>query len=605
MRILNIVESILLEATPDEIYNAYYKDIPYDVFTQIAMSDPGTLKSDNQLKKIGKYTKLLLTMFKRNNLKTEDLPKATEYLTYVYKHQLGLDNNKVKTLSDLYDIVKPYYTKNTKDLGDVLKALSSEDYKKVFQDDNWTIFIPLTEKGACYLGVNTEWCTTWGPMSLNPDYKDRTNHFGHHNQRGPLYIIINNSNLNEKYQFHFETKQYMDVNDKRIDTAKFLGNNKDVRNFFFPSFVNPNLGEEEISRQIDRMSVLSDADSTDLIEIVLEKVSETNELISAIVNRNEGKINELIQDESLRNDVEIVREKITFTFDKLGNELESVESVISYYESDKYYSGDRIYDDVSNEDDDYTKERLEKFFTQYYEENKDTLKVSYGIVNYEQFKNEFFPDFSESGKINEEIYDKFVSLNYASYEQKCQEAIDDIEKYISFSTTGYRGEKEVELPIGYFLLFLAKKNISSINNNLEEILEEYVSFHNVQTEYEGIYDYGWTEVKYDDVKNEIESYFENIFDNYEGVQECTKLRLMLSDFIEKLFKGSYRFENEHVLVQIDNNGKVDCEDGTVDIIYLNKDTNKQFQGAVKIENLPTYVTNYSLFESVVSFKRFI
>jgi len=605
MKIINLIESMLLEATPQEIYNSYYKDIPYDVFSQIVFSDPNTSRSGEEIKKIGKYSKLLLTMYKRGNLKIEDLPKATEYLTYVYKHQLSLDVNKIKTLSDLYDVVKSYYTKDAKDLSTVLKALSPEDYKMVHQDDKWTIFVPLTEKGACYLGINTEWCTAWGPKSLNPNYRDRESRFSYHNQKGYLYIIINNSDFNQKYQFHFETNQYMDINDKRIDTGKFLDENISIRDYFFPSFTKPNLSESEIKEQIGKMQVLSSDSVTDLMDIILKKVAETNPLIKSISDLDEERINELIVDDNLVEPTDIYKNKINFTFDKLSSYLESTENTLSYYESDKYYSGDRIYDDASNWDDDYKRERLEVFFKEYYEENKQTLDSNYGIRDYEQFKSEFFEGFYEDSKIVDEYYDQYIRLNVGAYEDALQTAIDDIEKYISFSKSGYRGLQVVEVNVGYFMLFLANKNITSINGNLEDVLDDYILANDVQQEYEGIYDYNYTEVKYENLKDTIETYFENQFDDYEGVQECTKLRIQLSEIIKKLFGGKLRFENEHVIVQIDNNGKVDCEDGTVDIIYVNKDTNKQFQGAVKVENLPSYVTNYSLFESVFNFKRFI
>ena len=242
---------MLLEATPQEIYNSYYNDIPYGVFTKIVLSDPNTLRTGNDLKKIGKYSKLLLTMYKRGELKIEDLPKATEYLTYVYKHKVGLDINKIRNLSDLYQVVKQYYTREAKDLPTILKALTPEDYRKVYQGEKWSVYVPLTENAACYLGVNTEWCTAWGPKSLNPDYQERESRFKFHDNKGRLYIIVNNSDFNERYQFHFETNQYMDINDRGINTGKFLDNNPEIRNFFFPSFVKSDLGEDEIKTQID------------------------------------------------------------------------------------------------------------------------------------------------------------------------------------------------------------------------------------------------------------------------------------------------------------------------------------------------------------------
>jgi hypothetical protein len=541
-------------------------------------------------------------MFKRKNLKLEDLPKAKEYLSYVYKHTVPLDANKIKTLADLYQVVKGYYVKDTKSLTDVLQAIDESEYKKIFQSENWTIFVPLTEKAACYLGVNTEWCTTWGPLSLNPDYKDRTNRFDYHNQTGKLYIIINNTNLNDKYQFHFPTEQFMDKEDKRIDSGKFLEKHTDIRNFFFPSFLKDDLSQDEISLEIGRLSVLSPSDSTKLIEKVSSKLADVNQLIRVIIDRDEDEVNKLITDPEMSDTIDFNGINISFYFDKLNGDLEGTESVISYYESDKQYSYNRIYDDISNDDDEWREKRLEGFFEMYYKENTNKLKSEYGIISYEQFKTEFFDNFKNNNKINEEIYNEYTNINVESYDSKCQELINEIEKYISFET--YRGYR-VDVNIGYFILFLGKENIQSVPEYVEDLLSNYINHYNIQTEYEGVYEYNHQEPKYEgDIQFAIEKYFDELFDDFEGTQECTKLRLQLSNIIQKLFKGSTRFENDKVRVDIPNLG-IDCETQSVNIIFLNKDTGKKYEGAVKIENLASYVTNYKLFENIKNIKNLL
>ena len=602
MNLINIFESLLLEATPEEIHSSYYSDIPFETFKLISSSDPGTIVNGEQLKKIGKYTKLLLTMFKRKNLKLEDLPKAKEYLSYVYKHAVPLDANKIKTLGDLYQVVKGYYVKDTKDLGDVLQAIDEKEYKKIFQNENWTIFIPFTEKAACYLGVNTEWCTTWGQHSLNPDYKDRTNHFNSHNVRDKLYIIINNTNLNDKYQFHFQSKQFMDREDKRINSGEFLEKHTDIRNFFFPSFLKDDLSQDEISLEIGRLPVLSPSDSTKLIERVSSKLAEINPLIRAIINRDEDEVNKLITDPEMKDTIDFNGTNISFYFNRLDGDLGEVESVIGYYETDIHYSGDRIYDDISNEDDEWQEKRLEGFFEMYYKENTDKLKSEYGILDYEKFKTEFFDNFKNENRVKEEIYNEYTNVNIVEYENTCQELINDIEKYISFET--YK-DNRVDINIGYFILFLGKKDIRSVTEYVEDLLSNYISNYSIQTEYEGVYDYNHREPKYEgDIQFAIEKYFDTIFDDFEGTQECVKSRLQLSDIIQKLFKGSNTFENDKVRVEIPNLG-IDCDTQSVNIIFWNKETGKKHEGPVKIENLPSYVTNYKLFESVIDFKRFL
>lgn len=600
MNLINIFESLLIEATPEEIHSSYYSDISYDTFKLISSSDPGTIFAGEQLKKIGKYSKLLLTMFRRKNLKLEDLPKAKEYLSYVYKHTVPLDANKIKTLADLYQVVKGYYVKDTKNLTDVLQAIDESEYKKIFQSENWTIFVPLTEKAACYLGVNTEWCTTWGPLSLNPDYKDRTNRFDYYNQTSELYIIINNTNLNDKYQFHFSTKQFMDKEDKRIDSGKFLEKHTDIRNFFFPSFIKDDLSQEVISMEIGRLSVLSPSDSTKLIERVSSKLAEVNPLIRAIIDRDEDEVNKLITDPEMSDTIDFNGNSISFYFKKLYGDLDSANNTINYYESDMYNSSERIYDDVSNDDDEWKEKRLEGFFELYYKENTNILKSEYGIISYEQFKTEFFNDFKGDDKIEEEIYDEYVNVNVAEYDSECQELINDITKYISFEENrGYR----VNVNIGYFILFLGKYDIQSRTEYVEDLLSNYIDHYNIQTDYEGVYEYNRQEPKYEgDIQYAVENYFDTIFDDFQ--EECRKSRLQLSNIIQKLFNGSTEFENDKVRVEIPNLS-VDCENQSVNMKFWNKETDKRYEGAVKVENLPSYVTNYKLFESIVDFKRFI
>ena len=293
---------------------------------------------------------------------------------------------------------------------------------------------------------------------------------------------------------------------------------------------------------------------------------------------------------------------ISFYFDKLNGDLSDVENVISYYESDKQYSGDRIYDDISNEDDEWKDKRLEGFFELYFKENTNTLKSEYGIISYEQFKTEFFDNFKNDNRVKEEVYNEYTNINVESYDSKCQELINEIEKYISFET--YRGYR-VDVNIGYFILFLGKKNIQSVMEYVEDLLDNYINHYNIQTEYEGVYDYNRREPKYEgNIQFAIEKYFDELFDDFEGAQECTQLRLQLSNIIQRLFKGSTTFENDKVRVEIPNLG-IDCETQSVNIIFWNKETGQRYEGYVKIENLASYVTNYKLFENVKNIKNLL
>lgn len=90
------------------------------------------------------------------------------------------------------------------------KKIKIEIEEKVFYDGKQIkIFKPETEKEAIYYGKNTKWCTA-------SEYR---NMFQYYYNDGPLYIIVSKESINDKYQLHFESNQYMDRDDKPISLS--------------------------------------------------------------------------------------------------------------------------------------------------------------------------------------------------------------------------------------------------------------------------------------------------------------------------------------------------------------------------------------------------
>ncbi len=605
MKILSIIESIILEATPDEIYNSYYSDIPRDTFNQIIISDPQTKSNDKGIQRIGKYAKLLINLFRKRTLKIEDLPRAKEYLEYVYKHSIALDSNKIKSLNDLYDVVKGYYAKDTRDLGSIISALDEKEYKKVFQGDKWSIFVPLTEKASCYLGVNTEWCTTWGPQSLNPKHKDRGSLFSKYNSQGQLFILINNSDINDKYQFHFESKQYMDKEDVRINIQEFLNNNEEVKNFFFPSLVNDNLDNEVLLSQITRLNALDDEDASILVNKLVSSSAKTNPLIAALVSKNLDSLEELITDDDVES-LEFEREYLIISLkSSFGGSLRTTHDTLSYYQHEANDGRDVLWDRMNNEDSDYIKDILSHYLEEYYKRNADELRSSYGYRDYEEFKSDQYDNFTQNDNIWDWYSDTYVSKNAQHFENAAQAEADAIEKYIDFDTYSRKEEIKVKLP--YFLLFLAKKDYKTIDGKedyMVDVLDDYVSYYDIDNDYEGIWDHQIDDVIYEDLEKPITEYFENLFDDFEGMKKCGEYRNILNDVVQKVFKGSDRVENEEFLIYLPSM-KIDCDSGSIIIVFKDKKKGTSETGPVKVENLASYATNYKLFENIMSFKRFI
>lgn len=611
MKFTLLLEELLNEASPIEIYNKYYSDIKPAAFLKIVSADPQTelnpgrnTKIEERVKRLGKWAKLLLSIYKKGGLKFEDLDRAKDYLSIIYTHKVAIDINKINELSDLYNAVKKYLVQDKGDLQTIVQSLSELDYKLLYNGEEWYIFQPLTEKGASYLGVNTEWCTAWGPYSTNKSYKDRDNHFSRHNSQGPLYILINKNDESDKYQFHFETRQYMNPGDQKIDTGKLLSENPEIKNFFFPSLVQNITDKKIIDSQLNKISILDSEDSFTLIRNLSSEEAKINPLINAIIRKDIEGINEMIKDEELVDEIELSQSYIQFPIKSIKNGvIEDVESVISSYEADKQNAYDRVYEDLRDRmyGDDEKSETLEPYFQEYYKQNASKLKSELGVFNYEQFKNNYFEPFYKSDEIVDTYIDKTTSLNYEVFEIDAQASVTEIEKYIQINYRSYGGGYDIYIALSHFFQHLIQNNIQSINNNLLDVIEDYINTNRVQTDYEYNYNYGNDVPNYDDLKDKIEEFFDKELDDRESSERCVELRNKFNDIVRTVFKGNPYFENEHVVVNVKSG--VDCETESVDIQFRNKDTGKTYNGAVKVENLASYATNYQLFEQFIKFKK--
>jgi hypothetical protein len=198
----------------------YYPKLSEEKVKELVALDP-TYKGGDQLGKFGKW---ILNIYNRGNLKEEDFYKVKDYLTTFklnYNKMANKDLNAYKSLPDLYTAIEPYIGQQDVSHKQEIKNIK-QDAEKVFEDDNWLVIIPHTREASCYYGKNTQWCTAATTSN---------NMFDRYNKFGPLYININKK-TNEKFQFHFETRQFMDERDKRIIFKDFIKNNPDLKEFY-------------------------------------------------------------------------------------------------------------------------------------------------------------------------------------------------------------------------------------------------------------------------------------------------------------------------------------------------------------------------------------
>ena len=600
-----LLEDLLNELSGEEIYQKYYNKIPYGEFISIVSSDPQTVVQDDKLQRMGKYSKLLLSMYQKGGLKMEDLEKAKEYLGYVYQHKVPLDLGKIKELGDLYGLIKDYVAKDTKDLGEILKVLNKDEYKVLHNGKEWYVFQPLTEKASCYLGVSTEWCTAWGPYSLNKQYKDRNSMFGRYSQEGPLFIMVDKNDTSNKFQFHFESRQYMDKNDRRVNTLSFFDDKEELKNFFFPS-LKTEVDDEQLKRELKRIDILSEDEGLELIKKSIGQIN--NPLVNSILNNDVEKLRTLIiDDEDLNGDVDIDGSRLTIPVETLRMGVEDLYNNINYYEYESDHGWEFVYDDMRERgDDDYDDEHYKKMMSSYYEENKNEILETLSINNLNDFLTSFFDNFKNNEDIKEAYWSDIADLSYRSYEEANEVEVNSIKSTIDIDY-GF----EIRINIVKFVQFLVKENVQEIND-MWGLLELFIKRMGLDGEFERIYDFQITYPKYNDsnqITKETNKFFEKMLENYESTHKCVEMRKQLNDIIQKYFNNTYKtYENEHIKVRLKST-EIDCEKGMVKIEYTNKDTGETYGGwrdkndGVKIENLVSLMTNYKLFEHLIKFKK--
>ena len=600
-----LIEELLLEMSPMEVYKKYYSNINFDLFKRIVSNDPKSKFNDGQIVYLGKYSKFLVSLYLGGNTKWEDFIKAKEYLGYVYKHQIPLDTNKVKTLSELFNLVKKYIAKGSSDIDGVLQSLSSDEYKFLMNSKHWLIYQPLTEKAACYLGVNSQWCTTWGPYSLEGAYKSRENYFNRYNGQGPIFIIINKNDEMLKYQFHFESEQYMDITDRKIDTGELLDREHEIRNFFFPSFLMEQ-HKKVVDAEMTRMDVLSTTTALQFIKKTLGVSDTNNQIINTIINLDSDALDELINDKNI-GEILITKKDISFLLKKLSDGIESVEYTINDYENQKNNSSDTLREELSMDDYGYVHnetivrwgERLEKIFEDYYRDNMYNIRNQLNMgIDYPMFKKTYFQNFILNEKMQEQYIRSYVSINDSIYISSCEKLIGEIKKYIHFINGS--GKDVVTLSLVFFIKYILMNDIREINN-INELIENYIDYYDVPSESEYI-EYDPIDVQYKDMDSEVEDYFNEIINNPDYDNNCVQYREKFNHIYEFLFKNNPVYENEHVYVRI-YSFDINCNNGMIEIEYKNKDNGKTYRGGVTVDNLPSYVTNYQLFENLITFKK--
>jgi hypothetical protein len=209
-------------------------------FAELEKSDP----SENK-----QYLSWLINIFLSGNLPTEDIYKINEALTSFSKNKdkIPVEQRNINSFTDLptlFAVISQYGESEEMSASEKDKLIKLEGAEQIYDSPSWKIIIPKTKDAACLYGKSTKWCTA----------SESGNQFSYYSKQGPLYILIDkritsDRDIFKKLQFHFESGQFMDTTDRRIDITKFFKANPEVKNFF------KRIGKIDAAFEIEHMLV--------------------------------------------------------------------------------------------------------------------------------------------------------------------------------------------------------------------------------------------------------------------------------------------------------------------------------------------------------------
>ena len=207
MKIHNLVNSFLKN----------YPSIDIFVLDTLLRIDPTVVQNSRGLF-VGRYGVWIGNMYANGSIKLGDIPELKSALVTYDKNKSQLPNIKdCKSLSELIEWVK--------DLSDDFKPVrkqsdAKENLEKVYEDNEWVVYVPHSHAAARRGGEGTHWCT-----ASENDY-----YYNYYSKDGPLYINIRKSD-GAKFQFHFESDQFMDSDDEHIQ-LNIIGLSKGAVDFY-------------------------------------------------------------------------------------------------------------------------------------------------------------------------------------------------------------------------------------------------------------------------------------------------------------------------------------------------------------------------------------
>lgn len=230
-RLINENPMLLTEALTIDKAIATFNTIPQDVVRNLIMIDPTYKGGDN----VGKFFTWIANSYLNDQSIANNPEQSKELLTIFKDNQNRFTQQtnlkQFQTIEQVKQFLSQQGMLNQENDGDEISngidnAEVRQGTKVVLNGKSWLIIVPTNYAADRHWGADTSWCTAAdnGGNYYNKYLED----YG-----GQYYILINKNDDSEKYQFHFESRQFMDADDRQIGSQVYdLINFEELDKFF-------------------------------------------------------------------------------------------------------------------------------------------------------------------------------------------------------------------------------------------------------------------------------------------------------------------------------------------------------------------------------------
>lgn len=395
-------------------------------------------------------------------------------------------------------------------------------------------------------------------------------------------------------------------------------------------------------KEINRFIAVNGLDKFELLEkhlgdkAVPEDFKRDKDLLIRASNGDEEAMDELLIRLPEPLEFDIHRGYVSLDFSRVPSGLSTLDSSVTDFMEQSTDAGYWVWDDENYFEgwEEGLEETITNFLEKILEEDEDLFNQikSVGIVTKTttgEAADDLYSYIKEDkdilNKIEEEVKDKYSTASYNAKYKKADEICDKIEDIIEYR----KYEEDILVSLDALILFIRGHEffttdltdfIDNVNAMMEGVLDIYDLPDNYDSMREEVDDHNMV-VDEEGIKSSItelliEHIEEGLYndEDEEGDQEddeaVVKKRQQLvisylTDTLKNMGQDPYASMIENDIVRIDIDRRKFKINGQVYVKMSDKQNGKFHEGYIFIKDLPTYFTNYKLFEQVNKIKTII